>query len=176
MRTVLAALAVTAAVIATLPAQAQGNYAPNNMAAQRQPLPFPRMLEEGEDYPRGNFTQIPATDGQSRPLIIMVTAPQASNRQPYRAIVAWAGAPDHYWNMAFTFDCTSRSLGRVETVKRRWQSRYKANESFPVGDTFRGDFASLVAPVICDGQTGTVTAGFERSLSFAEDYIHPPKG
>jgi hypothetical protein len=170
MRTVLAAIA-TAAIAAAAPAQAQ---APTNMAAQRQPLPYPRMLHDSERYPEG-FTQIPTADGEGRPLMIMVSKRLPENRQPYSAIVAWAGAPDHYWNMDFAFDCSSRSMARVDSVKRRWTSRYKANESFPVDDGFRGDFTSLVAPVICDGKAVPTDLGYERSLSAAQKFIDPAK-
>lgn len=175
MRTVLAAFTIvtTAAIAAAAPAQAQG-LAPTNMAAQRQPLPYPHMLNDSERYPEG-FTQIPTTDGEGRPLMIMVSTRLPENRQPYSAIVAWAGAPDHYWNMAFAFDCSSRSMARVDSVKRRWTSRYKANESFPVDDGFRGDFTSLVAPVICDGQAAPTDLGYERSLSAAQKFIEPAK-
>ena len=106
-------------------------------------------------------------------LVVMVSTARPGNRQPYRAIVAWDGAPDHYWSVTFAFDCSSRSMSRVDSEKRRWHRRYKADETFPVADTYRTDFSSLVAPVICDGQTGTVSRSSEKALELAHGSLKP---
>lgn len=165
MRTVLAAFAI--ATVVALPAQAQ-------MPRDRNSPIFPKSLME-DRQPAYDFTQIRATDRENRPLLIQVSAARPGNRLPYRAIVAWSGAPDHYWSLAFAFDCKSRSLSRVDSAKRTFSRRYMADGSFPVAENYRGDFGALVAPVICDGQTGTVNRDFNKAFKLARDFIRPEK-
>ena len=163
MRTVLAVLAV-AAIAAALPAQAQSQM--------RNATPYPRSLQEDRQA-AFDFTQIRTTDSADRALVVMVSAARPGNKQPYRAYVAWAGAPDHYWSMSFSFDCGARSMSRVDSEKRRWHRGYKADESFPLGETYRSDLTSLVAPVICDGQTGEVSRSSVKALESAHGYVKP---
>ena len=163
MRTVLVAFAAAAITVA-LPAQAQRQ--------DRNSTPFPRLLQE-DRQPAFDFTRIGATDSQDRALMVMVSAPRPGNKQPYRAYVAWAGAPDHYWSIAFAFDCASRSMSNVDSVKRRWHRGYKADDSFPLGDAYRGDLSSLMAPAICDGQTGVVSRNARKALDVAHGYVKP---
>lgn len=123
-----------------------------------------------ETQPARNFTPIAATDRDGRDMMILVSEPRPGNPRPYRALVAWEGAPDRYWSFTFAFDCGTRKSVGLGSTARRWDGS-EIDGSFPIAEMYRGYVDWLMAPAICEPKRDFLVPSYADARRFVRDFI-----
>lgn len=102
-----------------------------------------------QEDPR-NFVIMGGMTEARQSLLMMVSDPLPNTDRPYRAIVAWSGAPDRYWYMAFAFDCASRTMSRRSSGAKDWRQHTDVSGNPPANGDYDHAFESFAARAICD--------------------------